>query len=118
MPSQQQYEISKDLQEILLDFTVHYLVEQPGDVVDFALEYFNRLHAARRSANATIHSDDESMVSDEETPSNGNLFRTLRFFNNHTRTKAEILGHSVSNSRVILLNDIRNKPRDLQCQNS
>ena len=28
------------LQEVLLDFTVHYLVSQPPDLVDFALEYF------------------------------------------------------------------------------
>ena len=48
MPSQQQqYEIPRELQEILLDFTVHYLVEQPGDVVDFALEYFTRLNSSR-----------------------------------------------------------------------
>ena len=71
MPSQQQYEIPRELQEILLDFTVHYLVEQPGDVVDFALEYFNRLNASRRTVNAVQHSDDESMLSDEEGPSNG-----------------------------------------------
>jgi hypothetical protein len=32
---------SKNLvQEVLLDFTVHYLVTQPTDLVDFALEYF------------------------------------------------------------------------------
>ncbi len=28
------------VQEVLLDFTVHYLVSQPSDLVDFALEYF------------------------------------------------------------------------------
>jgi hypothetical protein len=28
------------VQEVLLDFTVHYLVSQPTDLVDFALEYF------------------------------------------------------------------------------
>lgn len=81
MPSQQQYEIPRELQEILLDFTVHYLVEQPGDVVDFALEYFNRLNASRRSANATTHSDDESMLSDEEAPSNGNPIHFCWFLN-------------------------------------
>lgn len=75
MPSQQpqQYEIPRELQEILLDFTVHYLVEQPGDVVDFALEYFSRLNASRRSTNDVQHSDDESMLSDDEAPSNGNV---------------------------------------------
>jgi hypothetical protein len=28
---------------VLLDFTVHYLVTQPPDLVDFALEYFRWL---------------------------------------------------------------------------
>jgi len=42
-----QYEIPRELQEVLLDFTVHYLIEQPPDLVNFALDYFNRLGASR-----------------------------------------------------------------------
>jgi len=71
MPSQQQYEIPRQLQDILLDFSVQYLVEQPGDVVDFALDYFNRMNASRLLANMMTHSDDELMVSNEETLKNG-----------------------------------------------
>ena len=92
MPSQQpqQYEIPRELQEILLDFTVHYLVEQPGDVVDFALEYFSRLNASRRSTNDVQHSDDESMLSDDEAPSNGNVNYNLNVANVDTIFKKYI----------------------------
>ena len=34
---------SQVLQETLLDFTVNYLIEQPDDIIDFALGYFGRL---------------------------------------------------------------------------
>ena len=90
MPSQQQYEIPRELQEILLDFTVHYLVEQPGDVVDFALEYFTRQNTSRRSANAVQHSDDDSMISDDEAPSNGNVNYILNVANVETIFKKYI----------------------------
>ena len=33
---QSQYEIPRELQEVLLDFTVHYLIEQPADLIHFA----------------------------------------------------------------------------------
>ena len=44
---QSQYEIPRELQEVLLDFTVHYLIEQPADLIRFAQDYFNRLEASR-----------------------------------------------------------------------
>ena len=93
---QSQYEIPRELQEVLLDFTVHYLIEQPGDLITFALEYFNKLDTSRNGAisgppsrgipqvnvipssgrggagnSHENHSeDDESMLSDEDLPSN------------------------------------------------
>ncbi len=35
------------VQEVLLDFTVHYLVSQPTDLVDFALEYFRSVNLCK-----------------------------------------------------------------------
>lgn len=74
-PSHPQYEIPRELQEVLLDFTVHYLVEQPGNVVDFAVDYFTRLATTRRNqGHHENHSEeDESMLSDEDVASNGGL---------------------------------------------
>lgn len=49
---QSQYEIPAELQEVLLDFTVQFLIEQPRDLVTFALDYFTRLHQSRRGQGA------------------------------------------------------------------
>jgi cAMP-dependent protein kinase regulator len=65
-----QYRIPDELQEILLDFTVNYLIEQPTDIAKFGIEYFVKLTAAR-TKNEDDNSDDESMLSDEETRRNG-----------------------------------------------
>ncbi|XP_040573301.1 cAMP-dependent protein kinase type II regulatory subunit isoform X1 [Lepeophtheirus salmonis] len=59
-------EIPQELHDILLNFTVHYLIQRPGDVVDYALEYFSRLNRSRQSDEIQGHSEDESMISDEE----------------------------------------------------
>ena len=37
---------------MLLDFTVQFLIEQPRDLVTFALDYFTRLHQSRRGQSA------------------------------------------------------------------
>ena len=66
-----QYRIPDELQEILLDFTVNYLIEQPSDIARFGVEYFVKLTAARNNKNEVDHSDDESMLSDEEIRRNG-----------------------------------------------
>ena len=69
--SASQYRIPDELQEILLDFTVNYLIEQPTDIARFGVEYFVKLTAARNNKNEVDHSDDESMLSDEEIRRNG-----------------------------------------------
>ena len=51
--------------DTLLDFTVHYLVERPPDIVDFAVDYFSGLQTKRNIAD--VHnSEDEDMESDED----------------------------------------------------
>ena len=59
------YSIPSELQETLLDFTVHYLVERPPDIIDFAMEYFSRLQTKRNNSNLQ-NSDDEEMESEED----------------------------------------------------
>ncbi len=58
------YKIPQELQEVLLDFTVQYLVEQPDDLADFAVVYFSRLKARQPTSDGQ-HSD-ESMESEDE----------------------------------------------------
>ena len=70
-PPGSQYRIPDELQEILLDFTVNYLIEQPSDIARFGVEYFVKLTATRTNKNEDDHSDDESMLSDEEIRRNG-----------------------------------------------
>ena len=70
-PPGSQYRIPDELQEILLDFTVNYLIEQPSDIVRFGVEYFVKLTSTRSNKNEDDHSDDESMLSDEEIRRNG-----------------------------------------------
>jgi len=79
-PPGSQYRIPDELQEILLDFTVNYLIEQPSDIARFGVEYFVKLTATRSNKNEDAdHSDDESMLSDEEIRRNGlNIQSTAR----------------------------------------
>ena len=63
--SNPEYAIPAELQETLLDFTVHYLVERPPDIIDFAMDYFTSLHT-KRSASQLHHSEDESMESEDD----------------------------------------------------
>jgi len=79
-PPGSQYRIPDELQEILLDFTVNYLIEQPSDIARFGVEYFVKLTATRSNRNEDAdHSEDESMLSDEEIRRNGlNIQSTAR----------------------------------------
>lgn len=51
------------LTSLLLDFTVSVLVNKPGDMLEFAVAYFNRLLDERRSRlvieNENNHFDEE-----------------------------------------------------------
>jgi len=59
MTQNSQFTVPAELQELLLDFTVHYLVSQPPDLLDFAMEYFSALHHRRDGVKGT--SEDEEM---------------------------------------------------------
>lgn len=68
----QRIQVPDDLREVLLEFTISYLLEQPGDVVNYAADYFARLRETRTTnliyglTGATPSPDDESTLSREE----------------------------------------------------
>lgn len=66
-------QVPDELREVLLEFTISYLLEQPGDVVSYASDYFTRLRESRTTAilyereeGSEIVSPDESTISREE----------------------------------------------------
>lgn len=66
------------LREVLLEFSIAYLLEQPGDVVDFAVEYFTKLQENRRQVGFIRDTDrgsvDDSVISQEEDDGKFSLF--------------------------------------------
>ncbi|XP_044735985.1 cAMP-dependent protein kinase type II regulatory subunit [Chrysoperla carnea] len=68
----QRIQVPDELRDVLLEFTISYLLEQPGDVVDFAVEFFTRLRDNRTTQRvegvADVPSPDESVISREEEP--------------------------------------------------
>lgn len=60
-------QVPDELREVLLEFTINYLLEQPGDIVTYAVEYFTRVRDARTTAiDGAVSSPDESVQSHEE----------------------------------------------------
>lgn len=69
------YEVPEGLQELLIEFTVSVLVEQPPDLLSYASDYFNRLHEERSHAPQPPRSESEdSMLSDDDEPMPGWCF--------------------------------------------
>jgi len=69
----QRIQVPDSLRDILLEFSIAYLLEQPGDVVDYAVEFFTKLQENRKSK--ISHDDvppgspdDESIMSLDEEP--------------------------------------------------
>ena len=64
--------VPDDLRDVLLEFTISYLLEQPGDIIDYAVDFFTRLRDARRTqliqpdGQTCSSTPDESV--DEEPP--------------------------------------------------
>ncbi|XP_077273879.1 cAMP-dependent protein kinase type II regulatory subunit isoform X1 [Temnothorax americanus] len=64
--------VPDDLRDVLLEFTISYLLEQPGDIIDYAVDFFTRLRDARRTQ--LIQTDGQTCSStpdesvDEEPP--------------------------------------------------
>uniref|UniRef100_T1E240 cAMP-dependent protein kinase type II regulatory subunit n=1 Tax=Psorophora albipes TaxID=869069 RepID=T1E240_9DIPT len=73
MSSQQKHRIQvpDGLRDVLLEFSIAYLLEQPGDVIDYAVEFFSKLQENRKNTMITAAeptSPDESIMSHEEEP--------------------------------------------------
>lgn len=66
------YVVPAGLQELLIEFTVSVLVEQPSNLTSYAASYFTRLMEARSIIPQLHHtSDDESMATDDDEPMPG-----------------------------------------------
>lgn len=61
--------VPEDLRDVLLEFTISYLLEQPGDIIDYAVDFFTRLRDHRRTqliqADNTCTSTPDESVDDE-----------------------------------------------------
>lgn len=65
----QRIQVPDSLRDVLLEFSIAYLLEQPGDVVDYAVEFFSKLQDSRKTT--MVHADeipspDESIMSVDE----------------------------------------------------
>lgn len=71
-------QVPDSLRDVLLEFSIAYLLEQPGDVIDFAVDFFTKLQENRKSTNTPPREpqtpdDDESMASQDD----GKIFLAL-----------------------------------------
>lgn len=71
MSSQKRIQVPDGLRDVLLEFSIAYLLEQPGDVVDFAVEFFTKMQENRKQIQFQSKIDeptspDESILSQEE----------------------------------------------------
>lgn len=69
----QRIQVPDALRDVLLEFSIAYLLEQPGDVVDYAVEFFTKLKESRKDkieigGDGDVPSPDESVMSMEEEP--------------------------------------------------
>lgn len=63
--------VPDELREMLLDFTIGYLLEQPSDIIDYAIEFFDKLKKSKSSGlkkQSTGDFSDEDDASDIEAP--------------------------------------------------
>lgn len=66
--------VPDDLRDLLLEFTISYLLEQPGDILDYAVEFFTKLRENRQttlsklghseSADDSLSMEDGKYISD------------------------------------------------------
>uniref|UniRef100_A0A1A9WT70 RIIa domain-containing protein n=1 Tax=Glossina brevipalpis TaxID=37001 RepID=A0A1A9WT70_9MUSC len=83
MPNEnKRIQVPDELREVLLEFSISFLLEQPADVVDFAVDYFTKLQAARKIAPAAHDGGGEeakgSSVEEEDEEEEGQaVFRQI-----------------------------------------
>lgn len=55
--------VPDDLRDVLLEFTISYLLEQPGDIIDYAVDFFTRLRDTRQTQ--LIQADGQTSTPDD-----------------------------------------------------
>lgn len=58
--------VPDELREMLLEFTIGYLLEQPSDIVDYAIEFFDKL---KKSKLSSVKQESTGDLSDEDDAS-------------------------------------------------
>lgn len=70
--SKQKVKVPDSLRDVLLEFSIAYLLEQPGDVIDFAVDFFTKLQTNRAQTGIIginkPTTPDESIISQDEEP--------------------------------------------------
>uniref|UniRef100_A0A1A9ZE04 RIIa domain-containing protein n=1 Tax=Glossina pallidipes TaxID=7398 RepID=A0A1A9ZE04_GLOPL len=65
MPNEsKRIQVPDELREVLLEFSISFLLEQPPDVVDFAVDYFTKLQADRKLASGKQEGNGEEPKGD------------------------------------------------------
>lgn len=69
--SKPKVKVPDSLRDVLLEFSIAYLLEEPGDVIDFAVDFFTKLQANRAQTGIGIGitkptTPDESIISQDE----------------------------------------------------
>ncbi|EDW01745.1 cAMP-dependent protein kinase type II regulatory subunit isoform X1 [Drosophila grimshawi] len=64
--SSRRIQVPDELKEVLLQFSISYLVEQPPDLLDFAAEYFNKLQANRPTTATDNGADDQISLNSQD----------------------------------------------------
>jgi len=64
--SSRRIQVPDELKEVLLQFSIAYLVEQPSDLIDFAAEYFNKLQAHRPNKSTSDIADDQQSINSQD----------------------------------------------------
>jgi cAMP-dependent protein kinase regulator len=80
--SKQKVKVPDSLRDVLLEFSIAYLLEQPGDVIDFAVDFFTKLQTNRAQTGIGIGitkptTPDESIQSQDEGESTRGKFPSL-----------------------------------------
>lgn len=98
------------LRDVLLEFSIAYLSEQPKDVVDYAVEFFTKLQEKRNHSNnmvsVEINSPDEESILSQEDGEWGERVALVIWADDcegrEYRVMAIIVGDGISSFHVLL----------------
>lgn len=79
--SKQKVKVPDSLRDILLEFSIAYLLEQPGDVIDFAVDFFTKLQSNRAQTGIDIGVTKASTPDDTASQDEGKRLKMARLKN-------------------------------------